>query len=758
TTGTQTGNNLSWTIGDLLVDQCGTVKYWVTAKDPGCMTADSFIDNTAFIQGQGESPVSSGSRVTITCNSVPTATPAPASITKTANAATFNINDTITYTINYTNTYGSVIDSPLSAADAGNWSNKGTGTAMTVNGGTITSVANNNTCMTYNYSRGTNGSVTARVNIASNTVFGIAVRHLAATGHANGIYVTFKPNPPSPGEVKFWNGTTQVGTTQNLPASLGGLFDVKVVLQADTMMVYLKKTSDATFPVTPTFPTITGLPVREGFAGVINGTPANADNWGTDSCSIFHSELDTSINTLIYDPLPACVTYVGGDNSAVLNTVPNPDQVEWPLIPSLTYGSAVTYKWWGTVNCSCQNITNTAYVVPTGIASTIAAGLVVGANCGATTPTITPSNTSTKTNTSTYTSTYTITQSATYTVSVTQTYSTTPSATFTGTDTASSNTPTITITFSETSTATVVVFDTSTPVSTVTPIYSATFTIIVTVLGTITNTGTSTATATNTQTSTVTKTITNTPTMTNSKTKTVTATSTNTPTPPPVNLDISLGTSGDSPSVGAYITYTIRIVNNTPYTATNIAVWDTLSTDMLFTSNNFEIAPVQTGNYLYWDISKDSYGNPYALAPGGELTIEFVVRIVTMDASRLPLSNTVMTDYNDPFYTVSVGKHPPLQSETSFYPIGKPVVFPNPFNLDTDNLVKFDNVIPNSSIQIYTLTGEMVRSIYCSTIRATWNCTNTYNNVVSPGVYYYMIKNQKSKQVNIGKIFIVRGN
>src|SRR5665811_725875 len=98
----------------------------------------------------------------------------------------------------------------------------------------------------------------------------------------------------------------------------------------------------------------------------------------------------------------------------------------------------------------------------------------------------------------------------------------------------------------------------------------------------------------------------------------------------------------------------------------------------------------QTGNYLFWDLTNS--GTPFTLNPGQQITIEFTARIVTIDPARPLLVNTVMTDYNDPFYIPSIGKHPPLSSERSIFPKGKPVVFPNPFNLDTDKEVVFDNV------------------------------------------------------------------
>jgi len=177
---------------------------------------------------------------------------------------------------------------------------------------------------------------------------------------------------------------------------------------------------------------------------------------------------------------------------------------------------------------------------------------------------------------------------------------------------------------------------------------------------------------------------------------------------------------------------------------------------MTFVSGNIGGTPAQTGNYLFWDLTNS--GTPFTLNPGQQITIEFTARIVTIDPARPLLVNTVMTDYNDPFYIPSIGKHPPLSSERSIFPKGKPVVFPNPFNLDTDKEVVFDDVVPNSLIQIFTLSGESVRAIYTGVKRTTWDGKNMNGRAVSAGIYFYVLRNQNSGDVKAGKLFVVRGN
>ena len=146
--------------------------------------------------------------------------------------------------------------------------------------------------------------------------------------------------------------------------------------------------------------------------------------------------------------------------------------------------------------------------------------------------------------------------------------------------------------------------------------------------------------------------------------------------------------------------------------------------------------------------------------PGERIIIEFTAVIVSLDASGTIL-NEAFADYNDPFFFDWYMKHPPVYSNECYYPDGVPLVFPNPFNPDTaiNGTLKFGNIVPGSIIQIYTLSGEVVAILNSAeTIRVEWNATNRFGGPVSPGIYYYTVKNKKSGQMHKGKLFIVRSN
>jgi len=360
------------------------------------------------------------------------------------------------------------------------------------------------------------------------------------------------------------------------------------------------------------------------------------------------------------------------------------------------------------------------------------------------TPTLTPTYTNTATQSETWTATQSVTATPTYTNSNTPSNTATQSYTWTATQSATESS---TYTQSQTPTAT--------PTQSSSTTQSVTFSATPTYTQTLTYTGT----PSRTNTKTVTPTMTETSTYTSTSTNTATVTITLTPMPSPVTLNITLGSAGEAPKVGAIVTYTIHVENDTQETVDNIELWDTLPGAMTYNGSSNTVQPAVDGNYLSWDVTIDPQtGQPFLLGPGKSFNIEFTVVINDVDPSVLPLSNMVGIDYNDPAYTPAIGKHPPIFSTDSFYPIGDPVVYPNPYNVDSVMPLIFDDIVPGSLIQIYTLSGELVAAIQAPTIKTTWNGRNENNRKVSAGIYYFVIHNQASGQVKKGKLFVINGN
>lgn len=84
-------------------------------------------------------------------------------------------------------------------------------------------------------------------------------------------------------------------------------------------------------------------------------------------------------------------------------------------------------------------------------------------------------------------------------------------------------------------------------------------------------------------------------------------------------------------------------------------------------------------------------------------------------------------------------------------------MYPNPFNpaQAVNGVLKFDNLQPNAEIRIFTLTGELIRTIIAMSSRETWDGTNKQGSDVVAGVYLYVIISGSGEK-SIGKIFLIK--
>lgn len=403
----------------------------------------------------------------------------------------------------------------------------------------------------------------------------------------------------------------------------------------------------------------------------------------------------------------------------VTNTFTNTPTVTSTRTPTVTNTFTDTFT-------SSPTVTNTGTLVPTDTFT------VTSTRTQTSTFTFTHTFTDTPTATDTFTFTLTYTPTETRTVTFTQTATDTWTASFTPTITPSptgTNTPTDTFTRTETRTFTA----TNTPTDTFTVTY--------------TRTATNTATETNTPTDTFTSTSTRTPTETRTPTSTPTQTMTHAPTP--VDLTMGLTATGDEPEPGSHIVYTMRITNPTSSSgpANSIVAWDTVPEGMTMLSSN---APYTlTGSLIIWDLGS------FVLNPGDSIYIDFEVvvdRIVNRD---IPISNVVLCNYNDDYYT-GANRHPNITSKTAFYPSNVPVIYPNPYSPQKSvrGELKIRNLVPGAEVYIFTVSGEIVTSLKCNEdMEINWNGENRYGSQISPGIYYYRIFS--GKKTHKGKFFVI---
>lgn len=358
TSGTVSGNVITWTIDTLLIGQSGTLRYWVKVKDAsafgGCPINYQYLYNDAYITATNESTIGDTAITELTCDTI-IIPPAKTSMTKTADKSTYGAQDPITYTITYVNTHGAIATPDLNAST--DWTLQSGPSMMTFGSGSLTTIANQSTVITYNYSHGTNGTITGTINATASATVGVAFRHKGGA-MANGEYITFNQNPGAGTiTIGFYNGTALVNSYTK--ALTGSPFNFKIVLHSDTADLYLNN-----FTGSPLI-SQTGMTVQAGYAGIINGDPTGANSWGTHTITAFSTHLDSGFDVQMTDPFPSSLTFTSATGGGTVSG----GVISWPVIPGpVLAGDTITESWTGTVqNCPDTSITNTAYMKMYGI-------------------------------------------------------------------------------------------------------------------------------------------------------------------------------------------------------------------------------------------------------------------------------------------------------------------------------------------------------------------------------------------------------
>ncbi len=283
----------------------------------------------------------------------------------------------------------------------------------------------------------------------------------------------------------------------------------------------------------------------------------------------------------------------------------------------------------------------------------------------------------------------------------TQTY--TPTATGTSTHTG---TPTTTGTVTLTAT------QTQTPSQTLTP------------SKTLTSSNTATPTLTFTQTETPTQTLTPSKTFTPSNT----ATQTSTMTPTPNILVIHKSASPSQGDNNDLITYSLTLRNNGS-DATGVTLWDSVSSRLDLVS--YSSPGVSSPPLLSWSLG--------TVTAGQRVVETFSAKIDNNDAPGSEIPNNFYARYFD---TATLQTVAGLKSNTAWVTVGKDVlVYPNPFSLSGSlgRVLKFVNVEPGTTIEIRSLSGEIVTSIQAADYYATWDGRNNRGELVAPGIFFYII-------------------
>ena len=125
---------------------------------------------------------------------------------------------------------------------------------------------------------------------------------------------------------------------------------------------------------------------------------------------------------------------------------------------------------------------------------------------------------------------------------------------------------------------------------------------------------------------------------------------------------------------------------------------------------------------------------------GNDNTISVTVETGGLAESSSPYTGTVTLTSNGGTKTVDVS--------VTVIPSGA-VAYPNPVPASDSTITFWGTSIPNAEIRIYTLTGELVRTLteVYGDSNVSWDGRNDKGNLVARGVYYYTAKNFRGKFV-----------
>ena len=350
---------ITWKTDKLLVNQGGNIRYTVRAEVPEQFPQDTRvrIPSRAWASATNESPMSSLCILVVTSDELPPPPPEPTTMYKTANAARYSPDDTVTYTIAYKQTHGFAAASTSSSQ----WS--GSDLGISPNGETI-SFGAGSVNMYFTPSYGNNVTLTGTIHTVP---------------YENWIYVFARNNNSgSSVEVGFkheWAGVqvavssngTRLGDTitvdfPNEPA----VVNYKIVLRNDSLLFWMGDI-DAPIPV-ETFP---GIGTQAGYAGV----RYTGSGFGSQRLTNWRTQTDNAYGVTIRDTIPFGIRYIPNSATGQINTGTRAPQqltgtlsnnvLTWPVVSGtdpLGANDSLTVTWKAIVDTARNRlIVNTAY-------------------------------------------------------------------------------------------------------------------------------------------------------------------------------------------------------------------------------------------------------------------------------------------------------------------------------------------------------------------------------------------------------------
>lgn len=349
------GKVITWTIPKMQIKEKGSLKYIVTAAG-NCPMQNKTIVARSWLSADKESAISDSTTITVTCDSVPPPPPEPTTLYKLSDKPVYRQGDTVTYSINYKQTHGTIV---TDATNADEWIDKSGNGKLSFKGDTIV-YDKQGGLMVHKYAFGKNGTFGGSMNIAYYDTTSLAMRV-----NGNDKIEIMMISDYADIKVKFFSNGKQIGGDQRLtiktyPTKYN--FNFKVRISEDTVQLWGGDTAALMPGISQN-----GFPVREGHAGVMSRRSNQTKVYG------WNSHMDAAFDVSIHDKLPTNLTYrsaggtiVTGTNSGKAVTAANVNgDIQWKIISGDTPLSAKdSLSLWikATLdNCAGDTIRNTAF-------------------------------------------------------------------------------------------------------------------------------------------------------------------------------------------------------------------------------------------------------------------------------------------------------------------------------------------------------------------------------------------------------------
>lgn len=164
---------------------------------------------------------------------------------------------------------------------------------------------------------------------------------------------------------------------------------------------------------------------------------------------------------------------------------------------------------------------------------------------------------------------------------------------------------------------------------------------------------------------------------------------------------------------------------------------------------------IQTSSMLYFD--EDYFSIPHYIGPGDSCELVFCLNLLSGSAITEFVSDSVIVYFNSDTAICPVLIDPSLIDGIELEKNEQPTFyisqnFPNPFNTQT-TIELITKIKSDVKIEIFNIAGQKIRSLKKDGLNAgkhsfVWDGKDDSGNILSTGLYFYVIKDTHNKQIN----------